>query len=292
MFSFAQQAVSFEDSEGFINGNIHGQGAWISTPTGGNPENVTHQTISTDVATDGSSALKIVRESLYGLQLEPIIGGFYNLVTPLNQTNFSVSFDINMSQLNGSVFGFQGVDNISEQTVIRVDFDKTGIIKVLNRASGIQNLVATPGMWSPDTWYRFKVVGTTMESRYYLNDALIYSEPVSNPLTMDQLRFVHNNGTGTAYFDNIKINDELVLGVKERKANNKILTVYPNPVIDFLTINSLDKINNIEIYDVQGKKMSVELNNNLLNMKTMVSGPYFVKITTDTGVVFEKILKK
>lgn len=292
MSYFAQQAISFEDNEGFMTGNIHGQGAWISTPTGGNPENVTHQTISTDAATDGSSALKIVRESMYGVQTEPIIGGFYNLATPLTSTNFSVSFDINMSLLNESIFGFQGVDNISEQTVVRVDFDKTGIVKVLSNVSGVQNMVTTPGLWSPNTWYRCKVVGTAMEVRYYLNDTLIYNEPASDPLPMDQLRFVHNNGIAAAYFDNIKINKELVLSTKDVKPNVKTLILYPNPVTDFLTINSSEKIKNLEVYDLTGKRIEVKLNGNQIDVRNLFTGEYLLIIKTEMENLSEKFIKK
>ncbi|AZB26531.1 T9SS type A sorting domain-containing protein [Chryseobacterium rhizoplanae] len=292
MFCFAQQAVSFEDNEGFIAGNIHGQGAWISTPTGGNPENVIHQTISTDNATDGSSALKIVRESVYGVQTEPVIGGFYNLAVPLFSNHFSVSFDINMSQLNGSVFGFQGVNNINEQTIIRVDFDKTGIINILSKISGVQSIISTSGLWLPGTWYRFKVVGTAMDIRYYLNDTLIYAEAVNGPLAMDQLRFVHNNGLGIAYFDNIKINNELLLSVKEAKANAETFTVYPNPVEDILYIKSKEKADKIEIYDTSGRKMSADLNENQVNVKNLDAGSYIIKIVTKVGKTTGKFIKK
>lgn len=292
LFSFAQQAVSFEDNEGFTAGNINGQGAWISTPTGGNPENVMNQIICTDVATDGSSALKIVRESIYGVQSEPIIGGFYNLIIPLTSTNFSASFDINMSQLNGSVFGFQGVDNINEKTVVRVDFEKTGAIKVLNKDPNVQNMVSTPGIWSPNVWYRFKIVGTAMETRYYLNDTLIYTEPISGTLAMDQLRFVHNNGLGTAYVDNIKINDELVLSVKETKVNAKTLTLYPNPVMDVLHIKSKEKANKVEIYDGSGRKIPADLDGDQINVKNLNPGNYIITIETKEGKTTEKVIKK
>lgn len=292
VLSFAQQTVSFEDNEGFISGNIHGQGSWISTPTGGIPENVTHQTISNDNATDGSSALKIVRESLYGEQPEPIIGGFYNLPAPLNNANFSVSFDMLMSQFNESVFGFQAVNTVNEQTIVRVDFDKTGMIKVLNKASGIQNLVSTSGTWSPDTWYRVKVIGSAMECRYYLNDILIYSESAPAPLAMDQLRFVHNNGVGTAYFDNIKINDELILAVKGAKADGKVLTVYPNPASDVLTIKSKEKVNKAEVYDISGKKVAADLDGDKVNVKNLNPGNYIINIETKEGKTTEKFIKK
>ncbi|MDM1554795.1 T9SS type A sorting domain-containing protein [Chryseobacterium indologenes] len=289
---FAQQIVSFEDSEGFITGNIHGQGAWISTPTGGNPENITQQTISTDIATNGSSALKIVRESMYGVQSEPIIGGFYNLEIPLTCANFSVSFDINMSQLNGSVFGFQGVDNMNEQTIVRVDFDNTGIINVLNKEINIQNMVSTSGLWLPNEWYRFKVVGTAMEIRYYLNDILIFTESALNSLTMDQLRFVHNNGQGVAYFDNIKINEELALSVKETKTNSPILTLYPNPVTDIIKINTPNRIQHVKVYDFTGKRMNILLDGDQIDVKNLSAGTYLLNIETEGRNFTEKFIKK
>ncbi|AZA89592.1 Por secretion system C-terminal sorting domain [Chryseobacterium nakagawai] len=292
VFFFAQQTISFEDNEGFMIGNIHGQGMWISTPTGGNPENVIHQTISTDIATDGSSALKIVRESMYGVQTEPIIGGFYNLAAPLISSNFSVSFDINMSQFSGSVFGFQGVNNMNEQTFVRVDFDNTGIINVLNKGINPQNMVATSGLWSPNQWYRIKVVGTAMEIRYYLNDILFYTEANTNSNTMDQLRFVHNNGLGMAYFDNIKINEELALSVKEIKANVKALTVYPNPAVDIIKINTSDRIKRIEVYDLTGKKINITLNGDKIDVRELSSGTYLLNIETEGQNFTKKFIKK
>ncbi|UHO40038.1 T9SS type A sorting domain-containing protein [Chryseobacterium capnotolerans] len=292
MLCFAQQGMSFEDNEGFITGNIHGQGAWISTPTGGNPENVIHQTISTDAATEGSNALKIVRESLYGVQSEPIIGGFYNLTAPLACTHFSVSFDINMSQLNGSVFGFQGVDNINENTILRVDFDKTGIINILHKESNIQNMVSTQGAWSPNVWYRFKVVGTAIDMRYYLNDALIYTDSAIASLTMDQLRFVHNNGVGIAYFDNIKINDELILSAKETNLKHKTLTLYPNPVADFLKINTSNQIQHVEVYDLMGKKINIKLDGEKVDVRNLSPGVYWLNIETEARNFTEKFIKK
>lgn len=292
LYSFAQQTVSFEDYEGFTAGNIHGQGTWISTPTGGNPENVISQTITGDNATDGSNSLKIVKESLYGVQSEPIIGGFYNLPIPLECTHFSVSFDINMSQLDSSVFGFQGVDTINEQTIVRVDFDKTGTINVLHKDSNIQNMVSTTGIWSPNTWYRLKVVGTSYNIRYYLNNALIYTQAISNPLTMDQLRFVHDNGSGVAYFDHIKINSELILSAEDEKSASKSLILSPNPVTDFVRINSDEKIKNIKIFDTLGRKIKIELDGNVLDARKMPAGLYFVQITTAAKQVVEKIIKK
>ncbi|NIF04998.1 T9SS type A sorting domain-containing protein [Chryseobacterium sp. Tr-659] len=291
-FSFAQQTISFENNEGFNTGNINGQAGWISTPTGGQPENVGNQMISADKASDGSRSLKIVKEPTYGTQPDPIIGGFYNLPTPLAYNNFSVSFDINMSQVSGSVFGFQGVNNTNDAIVARIDFDKTGVIKIMNMVSGILDLVSMPEIWSPNIWYRFKVVGTASDIRYYLNNTLIYTGSAASTLNIDQLRFVHNNTLGSAYIDNIKINTELVMGVKDSQETHKILSLYPNPATDFIYINSLDKIKGVEIYDASGKQMKTEMNDNKINVKGFLPGFYLINIQTERKKITEKVIIK
>ena len=288
----AQQAISFEENEGFVTGDIHGQGAWISTPTGGTPANVTHQTICIDAATEGNNSLKIVKESMFGTQPEPIIGGFYNLTEPLIPANFSVSFDINMSQLNGSVFGFQGVNNVDESFVVRVDFDNTGGIKVLNKVSDVPALVSTVGAWSPNTWYRFKVLGTAMEVKYYLNDALIYTSAVADSLTMDQLRFVHNNALGIAYIDNIKVNGELVMSVKESNSEVKAWKIYPNPTTDFIKISTPNRIKNIEVYDLAGKRMDAKWNGDQIDVGNLPAGEYLLSVKTEGKDFTERFIKK
>lgn len=290
---FAQQAVSFEFNEGFNAGNIHGQAGWISTPTGGVPANVTHQTISVDKASDGSSSLKIVKETTYGTQSDPIIGGFYNLPTPLAYNNFSVSFDINMSQLNGSDFGFQGVNNVDDQLVVRLDFDKTGLLKILNTVSGTQDLISIPSAWLPNIWYRVKVIGTATDVRYYLNNVLIYTGTAASSLNIDQLRFVHNNASGAAYIDNIKVNSELlVLGIKDAKVTPKEVSVYPNPANDFIQINSPGTVKSIEIYDESGKLIKTETNGNRIDVKGLLAGVYMVNIKTEGRNFTEKVIIK
>ncbi|MEJ5049090.1 T9SS type A sorting domain-containing protein [Chryseobacterium culicis] len=291
MCVFAQQAISFESAEGFSVGDINGQAGWISTPTGGFPENVTHQMISTDKASDGSSSLKIVKENTYGTQTAPVIGGFYNLSAPLANTNFSVSFDINISQLNGSDFGFQGINSIDDQFVVRLDFEKTGLVKILNLASGIQELISTPSAWLPNTWYRLKVVGSATDIRYYLNNVLIYTGTAASSLNINQLRFVHNNSLGSAYIDNIKINSELwVMSVKDSKAASREISLYPNPATDFLTVNSNTKVKSIQLYDETGKLIRTEVNNNKIEVKGLSAGVYMVNIKTEARNFTEKVI--
>ncbi|MFP3595201.1 T9SS type A sorting domain-containing protein [Chryseobacterium sp. SIMBA_029] len=290
--AMSQQTISFEAQEGFTTADIHGQGTWISTPTGGMPPNVTHQIINTEKASTGSYSLKIVKEPVYGTQSIPIIGGFNNLTTPLTYTNFIVSFDINMSQLNGSVFGFQGVNSTQEQFVIRVDFDNSGGVKILNTVAGNVMLDSTTSNWVPNSWYRFKVVGSAANIKYFVNDTLIYTGAAVNELNIDQVRFVHNNNIGTAYIDNIKIDNETLLSTKSTSVNGSILVIYPNPSTDFIKINSSNTIRNVEVFDLAGKRINLKVNNNMLNIRDLSSGLYLVNIETEGRNFTKKFIKK
>ena len=126
-----------------------------------------------------------------------------------------------MSQLNGSDFGFQAVNSIDDQFVVRVDFGKTGSVKITDMLSGIQNLIVAPSIWLSNT-VSVKSSGKRYGCRYYLNDLLIYTGVAASSLNINQLRFVHNNSLGSAYIDHIKINSELgTMGVQDSNANIK-----------------------------------------------------------------------
>lgn len=290
--SFAQQIVSFENSDGFYAGDIQGQGTWISTPTGDEPPNVLHQVICTDNATHGSNSLKIVKENTYGTQSIPIIGAFDNLPVLLSHNNFTVSFDMNMSQLQGSIFSFQALRSADEKYVVRLDFDNSGVVKVLKNFSGISSMESTSSSWSPNSWYRMKIVGTAADIKYYLNETLIYSGTAAEELNIDQLRFVHDNTEGVAYIDNIKIYNQAMLSVSNSTVNNNTVRVYPNPATDFIKISSSGKIKSIEVYDSVGKKVEATLKNDRVDVTSLNAGLYWVNIKTDGEKFSEKFIKK
>ncbi|SFM98261.1 Por secretion system C-terminal sorting domain-containing protein [Chryseobacterium oleae] len=291
--SFAQQQmISFENSDGFYTGDIHGQGTWISTPTGDVPPNVLNQLICTDNATDGMNSLKIVKENTYGTQSIPIIGAFDNLPILLSHDSFTVSFDINMSQLNGSIFSFQGLSSADEKYVVRVDFDHTGTVKILKMSLGIPVMESTAAVWSPNMWYRLMVVGTPGGINYFLNGILIYSGTAAEAIGINQLRFVHDNAQGTAYIDNLKVHNVAVLSIANVTTNKNRVSVYPNPATDFIKINSSGKIKSIELYDSAGKKIQIKIENDKLDVRNLSAGLYLINIKTENGNFSEKFIKK
>ena len=73
------------------------------------------------------------------------------------------------------------------------------------------------------------------------------------------------------------------------------LKIYPNPVKDELRIENGElKINNVEIYDVYGKKQFSTFNFQFstINVSHLSSGIYLIKLETDKGIVTQKFIKE
>ena len=115
------------------------------------------------------------------------------------------------------------------------------------------------------------------------------------------------NGTNTGF---IPIDSVSIEGMGNESITNYELqiTVYPNPTTGELYIQSSKfKVQRVEVYDVYGRKIkhssaeaepqpSVQSFNPSIpqsfNISVFPAGVYFVKITTEAGVVVKKIIKK
>ncbi|QEE50632.1 T9SS type A sorting domain-containing protein [Flavobacterium alkalisoli] len=76
---------------------------------------------------------------------------------------------------------------------------------------------------------------------------------------------------------------------------DSFIKVYPNPAEDFVNIASVDNISSIEVYDSNGRLLQIALvndTNTVLELSTKIQGIYYLKIITDRGTKFEKIIKK
>lgn len=115
---------------------------------------------------------------------------------------------------------------------------------------------------------------TASESGVYYfgfgNVTPIVSETAS--LRLDNFRFTMGS---------LSINDETA---------SKI-SVFPNPVKEILIINSEDVINDIEIYNVNGKLIETISDVKGIDFTSYPKGIYFVKLITFDGSVVKKIVK-
>ena len=91
-------------------------------------------------------------------------------------------------------------------------------------------------------------------------------------------------------FQTITCDYVLTTAIKEQ--NNKFdIEIYPNPVSDFLTINTNYSVDRIELYDITGK-LVMTTDELIFDLSHLVNGEYIIKLFFETGERIEnKIIK-
>ena len=73
------------------------------------------------------------------------------------------------------------------------------------------------------------------------------------------------------------------------------ISVYPNPTSGIVTIEGKSNLKSIQLFDVQGRLLQTKLQNDVnasIDISDKSNGIYFLKITSETGIKVEKIIKK
>ncbi|GAA4150257.1 hypothetical protein GCM10022217_03080 [Chryseobacterium ginsenosidimutans] len=86
----------------------------------------------------------------------------------------------------------------------------------------------------------------------------------------------------------------IVLAVNDVAAKNK-LNYYPNPVVDFITINNNSKIRNVEVYNIAGQRLineTVNAEKGSVDMRKVPAGVYILKVNSEKDSQSLKIIKK
>lgn len=85
--------------------------------------------------------------------------------------------------------------------------------------------------------------------------------------------------------------DELTITGIFKPENNFSVSIYPNPVLDVLNINSSKKISSVTVINATGSVVCFSINNTV-NVKNLASGIYLTRITFDDNTsIFKKIVK-
>lgn len=84
---------------------------------------------------------------------------------------------------------------------------------------------------------------------------------------------------------------EVTTGTTGIEDINVTANVYPNPASDVVNVNAAAQINDIELYNIAGQKVSTFNVNNTsaqINVAELANGIYFLKINTENGMVTKK----
>jgi hypothetical protein len=83
------------------------------------------------------------------------------------------------------------------------------------------------------------------------------------------------------------------LSITDIALNPSNVVLYPNPTQNVLFIDADVDISQLEIFNIQGQRVKIELTNNKeISTSALASGVYVLRITTDKGVSIHKFVKQ
>lgn len=291
-FALAQQTVSFETSEAYNLGTINGQNGWEVT-LNNDEVPINNQLITDEKASDGTQSLKISVDSNEDPGWFPIFGAAKLFTNPYNYKNSTVEFDVFITELEGSTFEFGtfGVVDTDEFMPVSIfSFNFSGNVQVVKNVD--YDYENTSFTWEANRWYKLKLVTSETKADFYIDGVLIQSLENFSKTDITGINFVHDNYSGSAYIDNLKINDEVMAVNEVRKAN---IQLYPNPVKDVLKLNlpNGEKAVSIEVYNTVGQKVAEFKNTDQVNLSQLKSGNYIINLKNNEGKNYSsKIIKQ
>jgi hypothetical protein len=122
----------------------------------------------------------------------------------------------------------------------------------------------------------------------------------------EKIQYLHN-GSYT-FEDNLTFNvsdDENTLydqvfyidintAVSVRNNNKTELTIWPNPVTDYLHLQSSNKISQLEVFNITGNRLIHSMpnsNTSTIDLSALIKGFYIIKIQSDKETIVKKIIK-
>lgn len=149
----------------------------------------------------------------------------------------------------------------------------------------------------PADYYEVKVSTSSPDMSAF---STVYSETISSgdweernvnlnyPGQTIYIAFVHTNCS-----DNfrMKIDDiSVAAGVGINDVENNI-SIYPNPASSVLNVNANSNIQSVEVMNLMGQTIQIELANGLntqINTSSLSNGVYMLRVTTENGVINQK----
>lgn len=285
----AQITISFEEEEGFELGTIHEQNGWEVTELQGMFP-IANQVVSDEMASDGTYAFKNAFEPDYDFQVMPIIGAVKIFDTPLDYKNFTISYDILITDVLGANFEFTIYTIIDEEfiPVAGVGMKDDGEIFVIKDQHYNSDLINA--VWQPNTWTTIKIEVDELELKYYVENELQHTSNNFTQANIYGMNMLHDNYGHDAYYDKIEITSS-TLGVENQVFENT--RIYPNPTSDFVTIQLLEgqELKEVHVYNIIGK-LIYSKNTTKLDFRSFPAGTYILKVSlTDGQSLMRKIIK-
>lgn len=145
-----------------------------------------------------------------------------------------------------------------------------------------------------DTWFKLTHVidldGDMVTM--YMDGVEVYNGPFYSGGNLGGVDFFSIDNNNELYIDDAFYAEGEVVATEDFVTES--FSIYPNPVVDFLHINSKTAVDNIIVYDILGKvvlKSTPATISPKLDMTSLPSGAYLVKVTIGKDSKTVKILK-
>ena len=152
------------------------------------------------------------------------------------------------------------------------------------------------GFYPEEEWFPVFVEIDVDAATYLISidGMLVHVAPVpfQGDTTLGAIDFFSIDANNNYWIDNVIFWDGVIIGTEDFSTTN--FGVYPNPVQDVLNIRSIATIDTIAIYDVLGKLVQMvtpETISPSIDMTTLSSGVYLVKVTIGDASKTFKVIK-
>jgi hypothetical protein len=167
---------------------------------------------------------------------------------------------------------------------IEIDLNGSFLISELKFYSGYQgyNSPITSFVfqyWNIDRWEDLVTETTNTISQY----SKTFTEVRTNKVRLN----INSTTSNIARFYEIEVYGRIgTLGTNDFKVNKFI--IYPNPTSNMLNIIGDNEINVLQIFDINGKNVITKKNSNSVDVQTLSTGNYYLKLNNKETVKFIK----
>lgn len=199
---------------------------------------------------------------LYGLIREESQKTYFRYFQSSTNTLFSESLIYDFTLSNGDVYTINAFDTVF---TFSVNVDSIELNNIMYKRISLSN-----SMFSEIIW---------VEKMGCFNAGLFYSLPIFNEgISEDLLCYYYNNN---CLYTNPDFNYCFV-GLDNPLKEDEKTIIYPNPVKDYLTIDSKEIISKIEVLDIEGRllirKEDINNINYTTNLNSLSKGVYILKL--------------
>ncbi len=238
--------------------------SWLSLGDKTNQLDFHHITDNNVVKTD--SPMRLASAGLAAKQFMSAFSG----MSEMQKINFGTN-PISVGTVN-SLYGYK-FKSLTKETILVLNLNDTGIQNV--KFDNLLTYTGTPTM----TQYRSNA-------------------PWVSGVALGDTNIILNNDNISNTFNARKFSITVIEVPNQTLSFNEILidntSFFPNPVKDILTIHTEVQLKVVSIFNISGKEVyrTETIENKTLNLNALASGVYILKVETDKGVEYKKVVKE